>query len=136
MFKKLLNKKHTFSILKILYEAEEEPYFSEIQKISKIDKSTLSLLLSEMEKYELVSKREDTSDYILPKRYYKLTPKGIETYERYKHLLDVEKDFNNKNNKNNNAKNNNNEMVNSNYSSNIQGDNTIITNSHDIVIKK
>jgi DNA-binding HxlR family transcriptional regulator len=87
---KIISKAYAISVLDLLYK-KGEMYFGEILKDLKIHKSNLSKLLSELEECELIESREVRVNKRFPKKYYKLTDKGIKTIKLCHELEKIEK---------------------------------------------
>ncbi|WP_181493501.1 MarR family transcriptional regulator [Methanococcus maripaludis] len=78
---KLLSKAYATDVLNLLNE-RGEMYFGEILNELDIHKSNLSKLLAEIEENGLVSLKEVSENKRMPKKYYKLTKKGLEILNR------------------------------------------------------
>ncbi|MBP2202182.1 DNA-binding HxlR family transcriptional regulator [Methanococcus voltae] len=78
----LIKKKHVDRILKLLYESNEL-YFGQLTSILGIDTGNLSKILNEMYKLGLLKKREEKTEYKLPRTYYSLTEKGLKLIKLY-----------------------------------------------------
>ncbi len=87
---KTISKAYAIDVLDLLYK-NGEMYFGEILKDLKIHKSNLSKLLSEMEECELIESREVRVNKRFPKKYYKLTNKGLKTIKLCYELEKIEK---------------------------------------------
>ena len=86
----ILSKKYAEEVI-LLLDREDELYFTQLQKLTGAYKSNLSKLLSELEECELIESREVRVNKRFPKKYYKLTDKGIKTIKLCHELEKIEK---------------------------------------------
>ncbi|MBP2202199.1 DNA-binding HxlR family transcriptional regulator [Methanococcus voltae] len=148
MILRVLGKKYSKDIL-LLLKKNGEMGFQEILSNFDIHKSLLSRTLTELTDCCLITSRlNPESNRTIPSKLYTITGIGVEALKIYdfeeeldNFIYGVKKEFKAslkfdgpKDNKNSIEDNNNNSIVNS-YN-NVGADNTIVTNSHNIHIKK
>ncbi|MBA2851546.1 DNA-binding HxlR family transcriptional regulator [Methanococcus maripaludis] len=90
----VLFKKHVKEIL-FLLEDSERLYVSEIADIIKLNKSTVSRILSTLEEHDLVMRELVYFSAYIPKTYYTITEKGKLAIGVYNMIEKVEKYTNN-----------------------------------------
>ncbi|AEF96075.1 MarR family transcriptional regulator [Methanotorris igneus] len=80
---KLLAKKHVKEILQYL-DTHGEVHFGQLHKDLNIHKGTLGNILDELVESEILNKRREETDALLPKTYYSLTNFGKRVLMVYK----------------------------------------------------